>query len=164
MSDADRHPGIRGIHQIHVPVQDLDRATTYYRDVLGIPYLFTAPPGMAFSGYGSAVALDGDALAVGVPAAFGGGAACVYRFDGAAWALAHVHFEGTFISVPGQVAADRSRKLKTNTTTASTSTITNTGRQPTRVPSVPPMRKALTPDSARADPSEPTAVACCAPR
>lgn len=48
MSDADRHPGIRGIHQIHVPVQDLDRATTYYRDVLGIPYLFTAPPGMAF--------------------------------------------------------------------------------------------------------------------
>jgi methylmalonyl-CoA/ethylmalonyl-CoA epimerase len=46
--DADRSPGIEGIHQIHVPVRDLDRATAYYRDVLGIPYLFTAPPGMAF--------------------------------------------------------------------------------------------------------------------
>lgn len=46
--DIDRSPRIDGIHQIHVPVRDLDRATTYYRDVLGIPYLFTAPPGMAF--------------------------------------------------------------------------------------------------------------------
>ena len=59
--------------------------------------------------------------------------------------------------VPGQ---PRSQKLRTKTATARTSTTTKTCRQPTRVASVPPMRNALTPASARADPSEPIAVAC----
>ena len=55
-------------------------------------------------------------------------------------------------------------KLRAKTTTAMPSTIMKTGRQPTSVPSVPPMRKALTPEIARADPSAPIAVACCVPR
>jgi predicted enzyme related to lactoylglutathione lyase len=29
-------------------VHDLDRAVTFYRDVLGVPLLFTAPPSLAF--------------------------------------------------------------------------------------------------------------------
>lgn len=36
------------IGQISVAVQDLERATAFYRDTLGIKFLFTAPPGMAF--------------------------------------------------------------------------------------------------------------------
>lgn len=38
----------RGVRQLHIPVRDLDRATGFYRDVLGLEHLFTAPPGMAF--------------------------------------------------------------------------------------------------------------------
>ena len=41
-------PGISGIGQIAVPVFDLDRAVAFYRDVLGLPLLFQAPPGLAF--------------------------------------------------------------------------------------------------------------------
>jgi methylmalonyl-CoA/ethylmalonyl-CoA epimerase len=36
------------IGQIHLSVQDLDRARAFYRDVLGLAFLFDAPPGMAF--------------------------------------------------------------------------------------------------------------------
>lgn len=37
-----------GIGQIAVPVQDVGRATAFYRDVLGLPHLFSAPPGLSF--------------------------------------------------------------------------------------------------------------------
>lgn len=36
------------IHQIAQRVHDTDRAVAFYRDVLGVPLLFTAPPGLAF--------------------------------------------------------------------------------------------------------------------
>ncbi|MGQ0660212.1 VOC family protein [Sphingosinicella sp.] len=36
------------IAQIAVPVRDLDRARAFYRDTLGLPHLFDAPPGLAF--------------------------------------------------------------------------------------------------------------------
>ena len=39
--------GITGIGQISIVVQDVERATAFYRDVLGLPLLF-AVPGMAF--------------------------------------------------------------------------------------------------------------------
>jgi methylmalonyl-CoA/ethylmalonyl-CoA epimerase len=45
---ATAGPDIRRIGQIAVPVQDLDRAVTFYRDVLGLRLLFQAPPGLAF--------------------------------------------------------------------------------------------------------------------
>ncbi|MCC7495683.1 MAG: VOC family protein [Fimbriimonadaceae bacterium] len=41
-------PGISRIGQIAVPVYDLDRAVVFYRDVLGLRFLFQAPPGLAF--------------------------------------------------------------------------------------------------------------------
>ncbi len=34
--------------QIAIPVRDLDRARTFYRDTLGLTHLFDAPPGLAF--------------------------------------------------------------------------------------------------------------------
>jgi len=41
-------PSIQRIGQIAIPVKDLDRAVTFYRDVLGLAFLFQAPPGLAF--------------------------------------------------------------------------------------------------------------------
>lgn len=40
--------GLAEIGQIAVPVADVDRAIAFYRDVLGIRYLFKAPPGLGF--------------------------------------------------------------------------------------------------------------------
>jgi len=39
--------GIQNIGQISIIVKDVERATAFYRDVLGLPLLFTVP-GMAF--------------------------------------------------------------------------------------------------------------------
>lgn len=36
------------IGQIAVPVSDIERATAFYRDVLGMQFMFQAPPGLAF--------------------------------------------------------------------------------------------------------------------
>jgi len=36
------------IGQLLIPVEDLDRGTAFYRDVLGFHFLFTAPPQMSF--------------------------------------------------------------------------------------------------------------------
>jgi len=36
------------IGQILVPVGDVAKGTAFYRDVLGLPFLFAAPPQMAF--------------------------------------------------------------------------------------------------------------------
>ena len=47
-SDPSRPFGLAALGQIAVTVRDVERATTFYRDVLGIPFLFSAPPGMAF--------------------------------------------------------------------------------------------------------------------
>jgi methylmalonyl-CoA/ethylmalonyl-CoA epimerase len=46
--DGPASPGIRCIGQIAVRVHDLDRAVAFYRDVLGLRFLFQAPPGLAF--------------------------------------------------------------------------------------------------------------------
>jgi methylmalonyl-CoA/ethylmalonyl-CoA epimerase len=47
MNTAASSIGITGIGQIAVNVHDLDRATAFYRDTLGLPLLFSAG-GMAF--------------------------------------------------------------------------------------------------------------------
>lgn len=36
------------IGQIAVPVAEIDRAITFYKDVLGMSFLFKAPPGLGF--------------------------------------------------------------------------------------------------------------------
>ncbi|MBP99727.1 MAG: hypothetical protein CL477_03510 [Acidobacteria bacterium] len=37
------------IGQIAVPVNDIERAVTFYRDTLGMRFLFQAPPGLGSS-------------------------------------------------------------------------------------------------------------------
>ena len=51
------------VAQIMIPVENLDRAVQFYRETLGIPFLFTAPPQMAFFQCGTV------RLLVGVPPA-----------------------------------------------------------------------------------------------
>lgn len=36
------------VGQLLIPVEDLDRAIGFYRDVLGLQFLFSAPPQMSF--------------------------------------------------------------------------------------------------------------------
>jgi predicted enzyme related to lactoylglutathione lyase len=52
--------GIRRIGQIAITVRDVERASSFYRDVLGLPHLFDAP-GMSF------VDCDGVRLMLAVP-------------------------------------------------------------------------------------------------
>lgn len=40
--------GLSRIHQISMRVHDIDRAVRFYRDALGLPFLFAAPPRLAF--------------------------------------------------------------------------------------------------------------------
>ncbi len=40
--------GLSRIYQISMCAHDIDRATHFYRDTLGLPFLFSAPPGLAF--------------------------------------------------------------------------------------------------------------------
>lgn len=49
MSDSlNSYFGLTQIGQIAVPVGDIGRAITFYRDVLGMRFLFQAPPGLGF--------------------------------------------------------------------------------------------------------------------
>jgi methylmalonyl-CoA/ethylmalonyl-CoA epimerase len=43
MSAATKTSGITNLGQISINVHDLERATAFYRDILGLPLLFTAP-------------------------------------------------------------------------------------------------------------------------
>jgi methylmalonyl-CoA/ethylmalonyl-CoA epimerase len=49
------------VGQLLVPVDDFERGIAFYRDVLGLPFLFSAPPQMAFFMCGAV------RLLVGVP-------------------------------------------------------------------------------------------------
>ena len=40
--------GLSQLRQVAMTVRDVDRATRFYRDVLGVPFLFSAPPAMVF--------------------------------------------------------------------------------------------------------------------
>lgn len=58
--------GLNHIGQIAIPVSDLERAVKFYRDVLGMQFLFQAPPGLAFFNCGG-VRLLLDVPAKGQP-------------------------------------------------------------------------------------------------
>ena len=53
MSTPTPFSGISEIGQIAIVVADVAKATVFYRDVLGLKYLFPAGPNMAFLAAGS---------------------------------------------------------------------------------------------------------------
>ena len=64
--------GLSTIGQIAVQVQDLDRAVAFYRERLQLPFLFQAPPGLAFFDAG------GVRLMLSRPEGEGGGTSGLY--------------------------------------------------------------------------------------
>lgn len=59
--------GLDQIGQIAVPVSDIDRAVAFYRDTLGMRFLFQAPPGLGFFDCaGVRLMLDAPAKAAGL--------------------------------------------------------------------------------------------------
>ena len=56
----DRSFGIQTLGQVFVPVLELERALAFYRDTLGIRFLFEAPPRMAFFDLGGIRLLLGE--------------------------------------------------------------------------------------------------------
>lgn len=65
MSDTSPEAlGLTQILQVSVPVSDVDRAIAFYRDTLGMRFLFKAPPGLGFFDCGGIrVMLDAPARA-----------------------------------------------------------------------------------------------------
>jgi methylmalonyl-CoA/ethylmalonyl-CoA epimerase len=54
-------PGITGFAQVALAVRDLDASVAFYRDVLGLTFLFSAPPSLAFLQCGpTRIMLSGD--------------------------------------------------------------------------------------------------------
>jgi methylmalonyl-CoA/ethylmalonyl-CoA epimerase len=56
---------LRHIEQVAIPVRDLARATAFYRDTLGMKFLFEAPPHLVFfdcDGVRLALSISSDAM------------------------------------------------------------------------------------------------------
>ncbi len=90
--------GLHAIGQIHVSVSDVDRAVAFYRDRLGMRFLFQYP-GMAFFD------LDGVRLYLGVPesAAFASRSTIYYRVDDIEAAVAELTSRGVEFDAPAHV-------------------------------------------------------------
>jgi methylmalonyl-CoA/ethylmalonyl-CoA epimerase len=64
MSESPSTLRLDQIGQIAMPVRDVEKAIAFYRDVLGMRFLFKAPPGLAFFDCaGVRLMLDGPAAA-----------------------------------------------------------------------------------------------------
>jgi methylmalonyl-CoA/ethylmalonyl-CoA epimerase len=59
MASTAQQFGLSAIGQIFVRAKDLDRAVRFYRDTLGMSFLFQAPPQMAFFQCGATTVLLG---------------------------------------------------------------------------------------------------------
>jgi catechol 2,3-dioxygenase-like lactoylglutathione lyase family enzyme len=94
--------GLRQIGQIRIHVTDVDRAVAFYRDALGMAFLY-AFPGMAFFD------VDGVRLMLVEPEgrAFGGESAIYYRVDDIGQAVKTLEARGvTFDDQPHVVHRD----------------------------------------------------------
>lgn len=92
-------PGLGPIMQILVPVSDLDRAATFYADVLGLPLLFRYPGNAFFDA-------DGVRLYLATPTepGFSGTATIYFRVDDVSATLARLEERGASIRVRPTIA------------------------------------------------------------
>jgi catechol 2,3-dioxygenase-like lactoylglutathione lyase family enzyme len=107
MADASAPFGLRQIGQIRIQVTDVDRAVAFYRDVLGMTFLY-AFPGMGFFD------VDGVRLMLVEQEgrAFGGVSAIYYRVDDIGQAVKTLESRGvTFDDHPHVVHEDETYHL-----------------------------------------------------
>ena len=107
MMNAESFDGLRQIGQIRVAVSDIDRAVTFYRDTLGMSFIFQFP-GMAFFD------LDGIRLMLVDPGSrdFGGESVVYYRVDDIGLAHAALTERGVdFSDAPHVVHQDDRHEL-----------------------------------------------------
>jgi methylmalonyl-CoA/ethylmalonyl-CoA epimerase len=107
MMNAESFDGLRQIGQIRVAVSDIDRAVTFYRDTLGMSFIFQFP-GMAFFD------LDGIRLMLVDPQSrdFGGESVVYYRVDDIGLAHAALTERGVdFSDAPHVVHEDENHEL-----------------------------------------------------
>ncbi|HEY7847597.1 MAG TPA: VOC family protein [Candidatus Limnocylindria bacterium] len=99
--------GLSSIGQVRIAVRDVDRAVAFYRDTLGMPFLFQFP-GMAFFD------LDGTRLMLVDPESrdFGGESVIYYRVDDIGQAHAALSERGVhFSDAPHVVHQDDRHEL-----------------------------------------------------
>ena len=86
------------IGQLTIPVEDFDRGVAFYKDVLGLPLLFSAPPQMAFFMCGSVRMMVG-VMPVGTPTQRGSG--IYFKVDDIRGTAASLSAKGAaFLTVP----------------------------------------------------------------
>ena len=90
---------LRSIMQILVPVTDVDRATEFYQDVLGLPLLFKYPGNAFFDA-------DGVRLYLAAPteAGFDGVATVYFRVDDVTGTLARLEARGAPVRIRPTIA------------------------------------------------------------
>ena len=96
------YEGPADVGQLAVPVGELERSVAFYRDVLGLRFLFRAPPGLAFLQCGS-VRLMLSQRPPGAPAAAMG--VVYYRVPDLDLAYRTLRARGaTFVDQPHRIA------------------------------------------------------------
>src|SRR4051812_42351932 len=100
---------LQRIGQIAINVHDLNRATEFYRDVLGIRFLFSAPPALSFFDIGGIMLMlaPPDTKALDHPSS-------LLYFDTEDILAEHARMEGLgvrFITKPHAVHRDQGREL-----------------------------------------------------
>lgn len=96
------------IAQIAMTAHDIERATAFYRDVLGLTHLFSAPPGMAFFD------VSGVRLMLSVPEPVHDHPGSILYFDVADIEAAHAQLGARgvrFVDTPHRVAVLGSHEL-----------------------------------------------------
>ena len=88
------------IGQLLIPVEDFDKGVAFYRDVLGIPFLFAAPPQMAFFDCGGVRLLVGG-MSEGQKAQRG--ATIYFKVDDIHAVFAHLKAKGVAFSAEPHV-------------------------------------------------------------
>jgi methylmalonyl-CoA/ethylmalonyl-CoA epimerase len=93
-------PNLTRIAQVAIVVTDLERAVAFYRDVLGLQFLFQAPPGLAFFN------IDGVRIMLSLPEGETGATVLYYQTADIDAAVAAMKSRGAvFESEPHKVAS-----------------------------------------------------------